>query len=59
MGYDFMGSDIKINYAEKNAIWRKTHKFCTQDKEFTIFNHNIKENLGNQLEGKDVLVVTE
>ena len=59
MGYDFMGSDIKINYAEKNAIWRKTNKLCTPDKQFDIFKHDITEKLGNQLEGKDVLVISE
>ena len=59
MGYDFMGSDIKINYAEKNAVWRKTNKLCTTDKQFDIFKHDITERLGKQLEGKDVLVVTE
>ncbi|MCX6824020.1 MAG: DNA methyltransferase [candidate division SR1 bacterium] len=59
MGYDFVGSDIKINYAEKNATWRKTSNFYTPDREFEIFKHDIKEKLGNQLAGKDVLVVTE
>jgi hypothetical protein len=59
MGYDFMGSDIKINYAEKNAIWRKTNKFYTIDKQFDIFEHNITQKLGDQLKSKDVLVVSE
>ena len=59
MGYDFMGSDINIKYAEKNAIWRKTNKLCTTDKQFDIFIHDITQKLGNQLKGKDILVVTE
>ncbi len=59
MWYDFIWSDIKINYAEKNAIWRKKNKLCTPDKQFDIFKHDITEKLGNQLEGKDVLVVSE
>ena len=59
MGYDFVGSDIKTNYAEKNAIWRKTNKLYTPDKQFNIFTHDITQKLGNQLEDKDVLVVTE
>lgn len=59
MGYDFIGSDIKTNYAEQNAVWRKTNKFYTPDKQFDIFKHDIKEKLWNQLEGKDILVVTE
>ncbi len=41
LGYDFVGSDININYAEQNALWRKTSKFYTADKQFTIFNHDI------------------
>lgn len=59
MGYDFMGSDIKITYAEKNALWRKTNKLCTPDKQFDVFTHDITEKLGSQLKGKDVLVVSE
>ncbi|MEI6775189.1 MAG: hypothetical protein WCL18_10910 [bacterium] len=59
MGYDFMGSDIKINYAEKNAIWRKTNKLCRTDTQFDIFTHDITKKLEHQLEGKDILVVTE
>ena len=59
MGYDFAGSDIKINYAEKNATWRKTSNFYTPDREFEIFQHDIKEKLWNQLAGKDVLVISE
>lgn len=59
MGYDFAGSDIKINYAEKNTPWRKINKFFTPDKQFDIFKHDIKEKLWDQLEGKDILVVSE
>jgi len=59
MGYDFAGSDIKINYAEKNATWRKTSNFYTPDREFNIFQHDIKDKLWNQLAGKDILVVSE
>ena len=59
MGYDFAGSDIKINYAEKNATWRKTSNFYTPDREFEIFQHDIKEKLWNQLTGKDILVISE
>jgi hypothetical protein len=59
IGYDFAGSDIKINYAEKNTPWRKINKFFTPDKQFDIFKHDIKEKLWDQLEGKDILVVSE
>jgi len=59
MGYDFAGSDIKINYAEKNTPWRKINKFFTPDKQFDIFKHDIKEKLWDQLEGKDILIVSE
>jgi hypothetical protein len=59
MWYDFAGSDIKINYAEKNATWRKTSNFYTPDREFDIFKHDIKEKLWDQLAGKDILVVSE
>jgi hypothetical protein len=45
IGYDFAGSDIKINYAEKNTPWRKINKFFTPDKQFDIFKHDIKEKL--------------
>lgn len=58
LGFDFIGSDIKINYAEQNLARRKTTKF-SQDKEFSIFTHDIKEKLEDQLKGKDILVVTE
>jgi hypothetical protein len=59
MGYDFIGSDINITYAEQNATWRKTNKFYTPDKQFDIFTHDITQTLENQLEGKDVLIVSE
>lgn len=59
LGYDFIGSDIKTNYAEQNTKRRMTTKFATPDKEFMIFTHNIKEQLRDQLKDKDVLIVTE
>ena len=58
-GYDFLGSDIKTNYAQQNAIRWKTTKFSTPEKEFEIFNHDIKEPVKNQFKDKDVLIVTE
>ena len=39
--YDFLGSDIKTNYADQNAIRRKTTKFYMPDKQFDIFKHDI------------------
>jgi hypothetical protein len=59
LGYDFIGSDIKTNYAEQNELRRKTTKFSTPDKELTTFTHDIKEKLGSQLKDKDVLIITE
>ncbi len=59
LGYDFIGSDIKTNYAEQNTKRRMTTKFATPDKELKIFTHNIKEQLRDQLKDKDVLIVTE
>jgi hypothetical protein len=72
LGYDFIGSDIKTNYAEQNVARRKTTNFYTQDKQFDIFTHDItqplKENSlfmergGTGTVGdfkKDMLVVTE
>ena len=72
LGYDFIGSDIKIDYAQQNAIWRKTTKFHTPDKQFDIFCHDITKSLkGNSFfteKGdigtieklkKDFLIVTE
>ncbi len=59
MGYDFVGSDINIKYAQQNAPWRKTSRFYTPEREFNIFQHDINDMLWNQLAGKDVLVVTE
>lgn len=59
MWYDFVGSDIKTNYAQQNATWRKTSKFYTPDKEIDIFKHDITQPLGNQLEDKDILIVSE
>ena len=59
LGYDFLWSDIKTDYSEQNFKRRKTTKFYTQDKEFSIFNHDIKEPLENQFKDKDVLVITE
>lgn len=59
LGYDFIGSDIKINYAEQNEVRRKTTKFYTPDKQFDIFVHDIKEKLGSQLKDRDILIITE
>ena len=39
--YDFLGSDIKTNYAQQNLERRKTTKFYTPEKEFAIFTHDI------------------
>jgi len=62
LGYDFMGSDIKTNYAEQNLARWKTTKF-SQDKEFSIFTHDIKQKLETPLikgeTKRDFLVVTE
>lgn len=57
--YDFMGSDIKTSYVEQNVIRRKTTRFSTPDKGFTIFTHDIKKTIENQFKNKDVLVITE
>lgn len=57
--YDFVWSDIQTKYAEQNANRWKSNKFATPEKEFIIFNHDIKENLGNKLQKKDMLIVTE
>ena len=59
LGYDSLGSDIKIDYAQQNFERRKTTKFYTPDKEFSIFTHDIKEPLEDQFKDKDVLVITE
>lgn len=59
LGYDFLWSDIHTSYAEQNTPWRKTTKFYTPDKEFTIFKHDIKDTLENQFKNKDILIVTE
>lgn len=60
LGYDFIGSDIKIDFAEQNTPRRKTTKFYTSDKQFDIFQHDIKEQLNSPLiEGKDIVIITE
>ena len=72
LGYDFIGSDIKTDYAEQNAKRWMTTKFATSEKEFTIFTHDITKKLedsslftergGTGTVGdlkKDVLIVTE
>ena len=41
LGYDFIGSDIKTEYAQQNLTWRKNTKFYTPDKQFDIFIHDI------------------
>lgn len=59
LGYDFVWSDIQTKYAEQNANRWKSNKFATPAKEFIIFHHDIKETLGNKLQKKDILIVTE
>lgn len=63
LGYDFIGSDIKTNYAEQNAVWRKTNKFYAADKNFDICTHDITQKLETPLikgeTKRDFLVVTE
>ncbi len=62
-GYDFIGSDIKSNYAEENATRRKTTKFYTPDKQFDIFTHDITQKLKTSVIGEEtkerLLIVTE
>ena len=45
LGYDFMGSDIKISYAEQNVTRWKTTKFYDPKNTFDIFNHDITKKL--------------
>jgi len=59
LGYDFLGSDIKTNYADQNLERRKTTKFYEPNHTFDIFTHDIKEKLKDQTGKKDVLIVTE
>ncbi|MEI7919189.1 MAG: DNA methyltransferase [bacterium] len=63
LGYDFIGSDIKIDFAEQNAPRRKTTKFYTPNKQFDIFQHDIKEQVNTPLirgqESTDMVIITE
>jgi hypothetical protein len=63
LGYDFIGSDIKTNYAEQNATWRKTTKFYTPNKQFEIFTQDITNKIETPLihgaTKRNLLIVTE
>lgn len=63
LGYDFIGSDIKIEYAKQNTTRWKTTKFYTPDKQFDIFTHDITKKLETPLikgeTKRDLLIVTE
>jgi hypothetical protein len=54
LGYEFIGSDIKIDYAKQNATWRKTTKFYTPDKQFDIFSHDVNKKIDIPLLTKEV-----
>lgn len=41
LGYDFIGSDIDISYAQENTPRRKTTAFHHAGKEISIFQHDI------------------
>jgi len=59
LGYDFVWSDIKTNYAEQNATRWKSTKFYEAKNTFDVFTHNITKKLENELVKKDLLIVTE
>jgi len=63
LGYDFIGSDIKTNYAEQNATRWKTTKFYEQKNTFEIFTHDITQSLKPSLLKREtkgnLLIVTE
>ncbi|MEI6672583.1 MAG: DNA methyltransferase [bacterium] len=54
LGYDFIGSDIKIEYAKQNTTRWKTTKFYTPDKQFNIFTHDITKKLMTSLIKEEV-----
>ncbi len=64
LGYDFIGSDIKITYAQQNADRRKTTKFYDKNHTFDIFTHDIKGKFWQTplIKGqtkRDLLIITE
>jgi hypothetical protein len=57
--YNFLGSDLKINYLEDNIKRREKSKFFNKEKSFDIFQHDITKPLPKEVENKNILIVTE
>gem|GEM_PF-2874232 len=47
MGYDFIGSDIKIDHLQKNIPRRQTTSFYNPAKTIDFFQHNIKNKISS------------
>ena len=59
LGYDFVGSDIDMQYMDTNKGWRQTTKFYNQDKSMDLFQHDITKPLHNALITWNILIVSE
>ena len=59
--YDFLGSDLKLTFADKNYSWWKDWKWSTPDKEFKFFVHDATKEFEDisLFNWKTPLIVTE
>ena len=61
MGYDSIGSDIEIKFANKNIDRRKGTQFANNDKKLVFFTQNSTEIVGSQLwkNHNETIIVSE
>lgn len=56
IGYNTVGSDINIKYAEQNLIWRQTHPFYNTNASLSFFNHDTTKPFPNNIVDWSIII---
>lgn len=56
LGYNTVGSDINITYAQQNLLWRQTHHFYNTNASIVFFNHDITKQFPSNIPNWSIIV---
>lgn len=56
LGYNTVGSDINITYAQKNLPWRQATPFYNQDTSIDFFTHDITKPIPNNISNWSIII---
>lgn len=56
LGYNTVGSDINITYAQQNLLWRQTHSFYNTNASISFFNHDITKPFQSNISNWSIIV---